>query len=401
MLRGLLIGLPLGLALGWLLFDGDEPPPAREAPPMPERPRRTAHLPRLAPDMPPRRVAAAEVRDAGVEELLRIPANAELADETVAALVERIDEAREQRDWTLFATVLQILGRAGTPEAHGKLVQLMGDRSLDFGARMDRAFLNWLDKSDAPGLVAAAKRRAGKERDKNPRATFRQAGWLALVALHGTDEDLDWLAAFRGARGGERAVLDALTAAAARPKVARRLATLFQERRTPWSGAHIARFAGRNPAVARPLLEAGLRDAPEEEQRELARVYGATATPETRADTVAFLRGLKEPNLRMQAAFAVQEMQRNGIDVSDLEDLARYPVDHLETIASGPKWDYRGAMRAVRAIERNPLTWSQRAAEILELAAQKAPNVAKRHFQRALEKVRDAVATKNTDWDSR
>ena len=391
MLRGLLLGVPVGLLAGWLLFEwGDSDPPPTRAP---------VHAAR--PPAPPS--GAATEGSAGGSVVAPEPGDAKEAGggrvppADVQDWIARLDAARDAKDWDTFSTLLQRLARAGTGPAHDKLVALMADSTLEFPeVTMHRAFSHWLLSSDAPGIAAAARVRAEMEY-ADARGPL-QPGWLVLVARHGDAGDLAWLSSMREARGGEDAVVEALAHAADQPEVETLLVETFAGRGPRgWTGSTLGRIAGHNEALARRLITEGYGTCRASERASFMAIYGGMADASNLEDTRAFLRRQADPAGRLHAVYAVQAMRARDLPLDGLEDLVDEPARRLDEIARAPSWPHVPAGQVRAAIEYNPITWNVRTLEAIERAIERAPLVAKRQLEQLRDKVRAAV--KGEGWN--
>ena len=412
---GLVMGLGIGLIAGWVLFDGSQALPRRELSratidrepiervdedresfdwPEDEEPEPTR------PASQTRFVTAEKVRSAALDELESFAQSQEWMVDAgaVNAVIDRLDTARDRRDWNEFRSLLRLLGKADTPEAQKKLVAMMGDPDLGFHrSRMGQQFFDWLSDSKIPGIVDAARARIEKEARENPGSRAAQHGWLALVAQHGTAADLDWIETFKKGRSGERTVIEAYVAAAQRPEVAQRVAELFRNRSRRWYGSHMAALAQSNPELARELFEEGMRRPRTNETRDLARAYGDVVTSDNLEQARTFLLSLPDKE-RMEAVYAVERMRRKDLDVSGFEMITLAPVVTLEGLARQSKPSARALYKARYAIQHNRVTWSERAAKALEEAARNAPRVHAAPMRAVAQQIRAGIGSADSEW---
>jgi len=384
-LRGLLLGIPVGLLAGWMLFEWGAVEVPRPRPPA-TPPAAPGPPPPPAPSVVPGKEDAGTGRDGGAP-----PQPSEVPD-----LIARIDAAREAKDWSAFTRLLGALARAGTGTAHDKLVQLMADPTLVFpDSNMHRAFAHWLGASDAPGIAAAARVRAETEyaQGRGP----LQPGWLELVARCGDATDLQWLADMEKLRGGEDAVLEALAHAADRPDVERTLLRKFGERGRGWSEEVVGAIAARNGPLARRLITEGYERCRETERATFMGIYGGMADEANLADTSAWLKGLSDPSARLYAVYALQALHRRDLPLEGLEALVDEPARCLDEYARASAWPYLPAARVRALIEHNPVTWNARTLAALDAAIGTAPKVARGPLEQLRDKVRAAV--KGADWN--
>jgi hypothetical protein len=410
---GLVMGIAVGLLAGWVVFDGDQATPRREPAPRPviadalERAYEEAYdwpeeeEPEAARSAPRTTFLTAEnIRAGSVDELDEWSISEKwLVDAgAVSAVIDRLDSARDQRDWNEFRALLGLLGKADTPEAHKKLVALMGDPDLGFHrSRLGRQFFEWLQHADVPGIVDAARARLEKETSDNPGSRAAQHGWLALVAQHGGTADLDWIESFKTGRRGERTVIEAFVAAADRPEVASRVAELFRNRSRRWYGSHLASLARTNPELARDLFEAGLQKPRTNEARDLARAYGDVVDANNVERARSFLLSLPDDE-RVQAVYAVERMRRRDLDVSGMEAITNAPIEALERLARQPKPSTSALFRARYAIQHNRITWTDRAAKALEEAARTAPKSQAASMRAIAQQIRASIGSADSEW---
>lgn len=413
LLLGLGMGIGIGLIAGWVVFGGDQALPRRDPPPRIVAGETMERAYEEAYDWPEDEepeaeraptqtsfVTAEKVRGASVDELDKFAMSGEWLVDAAAvdAVIDRLDSARDRRDWNEFRSLLTLLGKADTPEAQTKLVALMGDPNLGFHqSRLGRQFFEWLEESKVPGIVDAARARLEKEAKENPGSRAAQQGWLALVAQHGSVADLDWIETFKKGRSGERTVIEAYVAAAQRPEVAQRVADLFRNRTRRWYGSHMAALAQSNPELARELFEAGLRKPRTNETRDLARAYGDVVTSGSLEQARSFLLSLPEGE-RLEAVYAVERMSRKDLDVSGLEAITLAPVVALEGLARQSKPSARALYKARYSIQHNRVTWSERAAKALEEAARNAPKTHAAAMRAVAQQIRAGIGSADSEW---
>jgi hypothetical protein len=413
LLLGLGMGIGIGLIAGWVVFGGDQALPRRDPPPRIVAGETMERTYEEAYDWPedeepePERaptqtsfVTAEKVRSASVDELDKYAMSGEWLVDAAAvdAVIDRLDSARDRRDWNEFRSLLTLLGKADTPEAQTKLVALMGDPNLGFHrSRLGRQFFEWLEGSNVPGIVDAARARLEKETEENPGSRAAQQGWLALVAQHGSVADLDWIETFKKGRSGERTVIEAFVAAAQRPEVALRVADMFRNRSRRWYGSHLAALGRSNPELARELLEAGLQKPRTNEARALARAYGDVVDPGSLERARSFLLSLP-PDERTAAVYAVERMRRKDLDVSGLEAVTVAPVESLERLAQQSKPSAKALFKARYSIQHNQVTWTERAAKALEEAARNAPRSHAASMRAIASQIRASIGSADSEW---
>jgi hypothetical protein len=299
----------------------------------------------------------------------------------LAEVRQALADARAAADWAAYYAALTEAGTAGTREAEELLVEVMGDETLSLeGYRTGKSFRRWLADSDVKGIVEAARLRARIDIDDEPDdSCWRGVGWLALVALRGSEADLDWLEAHgRGDTNTEMDVDRALAEGARNPLAAARLLRRMREPgRFRWS-RRIEALESSSPEAA---LAAALGALPEvEDQKELLRFVGEATTPFTIEATRAALLSLRDGTARGTALRAVGRLRDRGLDVSGFEDLVDEPRLLLERVASRPlDGDEAGEVReAIDVIRDNPVTWCDAATAALRAyAGHEDPGIAK------------------------
>lgn len=373
--KGLLIGLAAGFLAGWLVFGL-----ARESAPAPRR-TAEASAPASEPPSPAAEPAPSApestqdffLRNAPIEELQPYLLARELpfGGEALPALAARLQTARTAKDWELFRTIVGLISKLKTPAAQEKLVAVMGDRALGFRDPLGSLFSSALGDSDVDGIADAARRRFEIARArKGPRHDLQC--WLALVATHGDRADLEWLEQLRGDRDLGRDVLEAYREGSANEIVARRLVRLYREDATV--GARAVDLLWRCPAVGFDFYRAEIQNSDQRSKSDFLRAFGRCVTADRLADAKRFLLDMQEPHLRVQAVYAVQQLQRQGLDVSGLEPLIRAPVDELERLGrEGTDADASWTYRPMYAVLYNRVAWSERAVHALEAAARRVP----------------------------
>jgi valyl-tRNA synthetase len=150
-MRNAVLGALVGFALGWWMF-GERAGPTRagradrvpfeersalKTPAVPEEPRDPTPMDRSSGEAP---------------------------EESVRAALQRIDAARQERDWNLFSSLIQLLAASSSPEAQQKLIELMGDPSLRFfDGNVAEDFVWGLSATELEGVAAAARARIEME----------------------------------------------------------------------------------------------------------------------------------------------------------------------------------------------------------------------------------------------
>jgi len=380
-LRSIGLGVAIGFLAAWLLL---ATPCAREATPSsapPEEPASSADTaepgPASRPDSEPASPRPISGRPASgrlevfrtgdaleLQKVLnaRTPATAAEAE----VLIRRVDQAREEGDRHLFYLSVAGLAESGTRRAREKLHALLADETLSFPMQMAWQFWKAFLK-DGPSDLSVLARRRYEESERSERP---DTGWLHLIAIHGSEEDLDWLL--------EKNALRPLIASG-RPAAAKRLRPLLVKGELPKDcfGDLAKYYPGMLFEELPALIERGApggktsggSEAPR--TRTLFRAYGACVSPGAVAPAKAFLLGQREPRNQIAAVYSVQSMVYRKLDVSGLEPVVLTPTYYLERAT--PKIDFDLVGDAREAIERNRIAWSERAVAALRLASESHP----------------------------
>jgi len=376
--RNVIIGALVGFAVGWLVF-------AERG--RPRRAERDAALPVVATAESPRRTEAPtpepETKDTLTGEQIRIAdaqtirriafevdnSNRPTAADVVEAAIVRSDAARTARDWKLFSALVQFLAASKSPAAQAKLIDLMGDTSLKFHDWRVAEHFTWgLSTTEVDGVVRAARDRIEMETKEYTDAN-RWAAWYEIVAQHGSTDDVAWLVAHaRRTRDGMRYIAAALADGAANPAATQHLLLLWEEGSGLSGGEGAAKaFAKNNPKAALPFFRERLLDWRRGDSRDTARHYGMAVTTATLAEAKAFLLGLGPAHQRCYAVDAVTAMQRNKLDISGLEPIARAPAEYARQLISADARSRREAFYDVLyGIDYNQITWSEATAQALD-----------------------------------
>jgi hypothetical protein len=379
------IGFAAGLLAGWLLFgmrddEGARAPktePKRVAPvPPPEQPRESGADRHAPPAHAVSRVLTAGSVSGDARRALEHWAHrirqgeVEVEAAAIDALIERIDTARGERDWDLFVALAQLLAVANTPRTQAKLLALMDDDSLElFDWRIAEHFWAGLADSELEGIAAAARRRIAMVEERHPKSDRWVKDWFALVARHGSEADIEWLAAHRE-RHTEIRFWEALAKSAKNPAAARKFMELWKAGGTRAFGDRAIRtFATTSPAVAEPFLRELLVDVHPGDDRAsgIARAYGHAVNEANLPAARSFLLGLADPKTRTLAAHAVSAMAQRELDISGLEPILLAPVEEAERLVHATEKERQeGYYRVMYGIEYNRPTWSPRAVRALE-----------------------------------
>jgi hypothetical protein len=379
-LAGVLVGLVAGGVAVFALLRDEEPERAGRAvttPPASEPPATTAGAAAAAthPDASgePDHTAGSVIVRRGrggyttVGDLLIAPGG-EVFNRTRRTLAEIRDAlagARAAADWAAFFEALAEAGAMGTPEARALLVELMGDRTLQFsGPWTGQRFFEWLAGADTPGLLEAALRRAEIDIADNPGSRWRGVGWLSLVALYGGAQEIAWLESLGGGdRNAEMEVDRALGEGAKNPLAAARLAARLKEPRHLLWGPYLTAFGQANPEAAFATAAEGLAGEGGRRAERWIELLGVTATAATLDRARTLFLALDEPEARRHALRALDGMRRRGLDVAGFEPLIDEPRLALERIAAQPTAEAatQAARLALGTIANIPVTRTEAA----------------------------------------
>lgn len=356
-MRNLLIGLALGLALGWVLFsvlaesprgvtpaEGDGTPRDSAAPGLRGTPSAKATAPDAVddqkPDAEPQSHASGSDRSDVFRRgnrgaiLVALGSRTSLRKAEIAALATRLEQAQHARDLALFLACFRALGRAGDPAAHAVLVELAADLDADLPPESAGLFEAHLRASSAPGILDAARARVEAEESYRE----RQA-WTQLVIEHGGTEDIEWLLDLPPSRVNRSDVYRQLVArplAEARSYLDRAL-----REGPPLVVTHnvIAAYALAHPAEARALLERILLELDSGVETVsgmgawMALITYTQGTPPGGWTAAArFLSSLRNEKVRILAARFVGGLAYGG-DMSFIEDLLDQPAQTLRRVA--------------------------------------------------------------------
>jgi hypothetical protein len=348
-------GLVLGALIGWLIRGLIIPPPA-PAPP-----------PRAGEDMSPAPPPPAAPAPAGSEAIPGAASPAEPPPPSPRDLLTRVRAAIREGDEGAFGTALRLLGRSEGEEAERALLALVEDPSVPSPLR-GGPFLRGLARSTLPGIAAAARGRFEANLAAGEDSWVAADGWVDLVARHGDDADLVWLA---GRNESFQIVDQARRAIFSSPSEAARRAArgLVESTR--------ADIRGQIPDYLRWDLEEGFAIAERAlryvgpdahgssgpDLSDLFRAWGGGEPDGGIPELRAFLLGLREPMHRVAAVYAVQALAKRGSDTAAFGELLLEPTLVLER-----REPVEGLLSARSALGYNPVAWSERAAAALDAA---------------------------------
>ena len=116
-----------------------------------------------------------------------------------------------------------------------------------------------------------------------------------------------------------------------------------------------------------PFFRERFLDRRRGDSRETARNYGMAVTSATLAEAKAFLLGLGPAQQRCYAVDAVTAMQRNKLDISGLEPIARAPAEYARQLVNADDDARQNAFYDILyGIDYNPITWSEATAQALD-----------------------------------
>jgi len=376
MTRGLLLGLVIGLAVGWLLFAGDDPAPrtgertSAERRPPAERAANGGHdadeesdtaasRPPFAPDDQTKDHGGFTVTgdltirrtNGALHYALR---GRVLHPRPLAEIDAAMTKAREEKNWPEFYAGILELVLHDSAEADGRLVAVMGDETLRLpGPWIGKRFFEGLEDSTLGTVGQAARNRAEVEIEEKSGSRWAGVGFLSLVARHGTEADLDWLETL-GASRNRKEVDRALAEGAANPAAAERMRRRLLAREDLRS-SHLREFAKANPGVAfdtaAELLDRGRSG------KEVFELLGRATRRDTLGRARSLLDRLDSTGERLAALKAVERMHRNDVDTSGFERLVAAPQEIIgRALAGHPDEDLDDA---VRAIQYNRIAWTE------------------------------------------
>jgi len=386
MLR-LVLGLAAGLALGWALFH--RPPesrrqaerPVAEPTPAPEPDRAAPRPPPAREALPPDAPTGLDISREGGKPRYVMGGRA-IRPRPLDEIDASMAKARSEKNWPeFFAGILELIVH-DSPEADRRLVALMGDGTLRLpGPWIGERFLEGLLDSEVEGIGAAALARAKVELEEKKGSRWAGRGFLALVARFGDDEDVRWIETLATSKNRAQEVERALALGAANPTAAallhERLLGRHDLRWTAWR-----EFASANPAAA---FGTALELLPGR-GGEAYRFLGAATRRETVERARSRLLSLTGNRDRLAAVRAVEEMRRNGLDTSGFEPLLAAPRLLIEAGLAG-RAGKGDLTRAIHAIERNRVAWTDANLAALRAVAERgAAGIAKR-AGKALEEI--------------
>lgn len=286
----------------------------------------------------------------------------------VDVLVSRLQASRSTGDWTAFRKHLCALAESKTPDACRALAVFLEDETLTFPEPVGQIFHEGLEGASLTGLADAARGRFEQEVESGNTSWTAAAGWLQIVADHGSESDRVWLLARAESDQVQAQALSAL-ARSTRVETAGLIIDWLED--PEWKSDRawlLSKLAQGHPQAAhdfaRRCIE-GARDghAP---PRGLAlvdrmRVLGAAAPESQLVEIGTLLRSLQDEEQRILAVYAVEAMRRRGLDITSMTSLTRAPLDQLERLSPGLQVEppmERGAYLATQAIGANRVVWS-------------------------------------------
>jgi len=306
-----------------------------------------------------------------------------LTSEEVAALVPRIGSSREAGDWGEFNKALRALAKARTPAAQKALMDLLSDLSIVFPKRVGRIFYEGLEGSSLEGIAEAARKRFEQQIASGKTSWVAADGWVDLVAYHGDDEAVAWLAA----RDESTQIRDSANKALAKsqnPNAVRHMLNRLREQRNRanhWRefDAFVKSHPDEGFELAAELIRLILANRlPPHMSPSSVIASSMTAVPASRLpEAKELLLELRTEADRVAAVYAVQALHNRGLDVEGLDAIVLAPQMALASMSeddgavlgsSLPALSDR-AYLAMVAIKGNSITWSERAAQALEAAA--------------------------------
>jgi len=234
---------------------------------------------------------------------------------------------------------------------------------------MGVSFARWLDESPLPSaeIVAAARRRFRMNVKAGETSWVATDGWFKMIARHGDAEDVRWLLERKESLQIRSQALDAVGWVRS-PDAAEYVARLARNGKL--SDRTLGVLSEHSPGIAFPILRDRIRASMDQGQTPSRSDLQALARSTDEARIAEMRRILEEaatlPGGALAAVYAVQGLDRKGLDVSGLDAILDAPVAYLEALAAGGPVEL--ADRARYAIEYNKITWTERAAAALEAA---------------------------------
>jgi len=342
MLRGLILGIALGGIAGWLIWGGTQAPvgsdPAFDADTRARAVQPAATLSARPPEADPELPSAepggtpappdrSEVFRGGSRAALNaaFDAHPKLSDTEAAALIDRLEEVRREKDLWLFRRLLQVLGESDHPAAHTHLVALAADVEADVPEGFTKIVQPFLLTTKAPGVVAAAQARIESERKNGP--------WVQIVVARGSPADIDavlnrgdqhvhpsaaYVQLMRRPLPEDRAYLDRAEAQGP-PHV-----NLFKV---------LDAFVSAHPNAAREMMAAGIQafDAGAEKWKGLnswwmpVHWYLRTVRAQDWPEAARLLGGLRDERMRLAAIQTLGIYVHRGFDMAPLTELLELP----------------------------------------------------------------------------
>jgi len=379
MARGIVIGLAIGLATGWVLFGGDDPPRRKTREEMPAEPAKEARVEQPeAPEpdepvrdpLPPDFPTGLSISNGPNGEKQYVMGGRRIEPRPLDGIDASLARARREKNWPEFFACLLEYAVLDTPEADRRLVDVMADSSLHLqGPFIGDRFLEALSDSGIEGIAEAARARAVVEIQEKKGSRWAGRGFLGLVAKYGDERDLAWLETLRTGRNRSREVDRALAQGAANPLAAERLSeSLAGTNRlsfVPWR-----EFAQASPEAAFRCAARMVEDGHPDPRK--YRFLGTATTAGTLERARQLLAGAESDRDRLSALQAVDMFRHNELDTSGFDDVVDAPRRILQRPPTTKK-EERLARSAIRAIERNRVAWTPANLDALR-AAGESPN---------------------------
>lgn len=417
MLRGLILGIALGVIAGWLIWGESRDSPAGdptleagtpadvEAPPAPAlsvgatAPASSA-TPSNAEEKPAPPDRSRVFRSNSRAELsAAFTAHPDLSDAEVMALIDRLEDARREKDLWLFRLLLQVLGGSGHPAAHAHLVALAADVEAELPAEFTKIVPPFLLTTKAPGVVAAAQARIEAERKIGP--------WVEIVVARGSPADIDEIldrSDHHVQATGAYAQLMRRPLLEARAYLARAVAQ--GPPRVNLSNVLDA-FVSAHPNEAREMMAAGIQafDAGAKKWKGLnswwmpVHWYLRTVRAQDWPEAARLLGGLRDERMRLAAIQTLGIYGHRGFDMAPLTELLELPGRTIrELVVASPLPADAGerVQRLFRMLDGTGPTLLEKNVAALEYAAAAWQGEHRDEFQRIAKRARAAL--ESDDW---
>lgn len=358
----LVVGLIAGLGVGYALW-GAGPSETRERERAPSRNGVTTRdEPAPAATTPPDPPLIDILAAGNATEIDAAAGAGALGTAEVDVLLNRLGTAIENGDAALFLAAVRALGKSRDPRAHARLVEVMADVSTPLPDAASYSIAQALLDSEVPGVLAAARRRF-EASAPGPSSS----AWLQLVAAHGRAEDIDWLLGAvpdRNAAVSYVAFAKNPVAAAAFEKLLRAHPNDADALR--WLPGHGSTHPAESYALAMEILGRHTESSGPPDYSLLI-ALGQTVEPGRLAELRPFLDSMSGAKDRFPALVVVDAVRRRGLDTGMFATVIEAPTLTLETF--DPSKDAVLVGEAAGAIKRYRVTWSERTARALEMAA--------------------------------